>query len=229
MIIILNVVIKPANELNNENSLKEVNIVIKYYKKKENNTDYICNPDFNLEKISNTDKTIYYKLIINNKCENNSSNNLNYICYLRLIKKNNILNNEELNTIAQITSKSLYIDKFNIIEPDKEFYFNLNNLKNNEDYIASIIIKIENVNVNEEGEKYYSLTYHTNQVEKDKILIIIISIIILAFIIAFILFLIICHKMKIKNKNNNLQDKVNAIDFSNGINEELINNKELKK
>ena len=32
-----------------------------------------------------------------------------------------------------------------------------------------------------------------------------------------------------KIKTNSLQDKVNAIDFSIGINEELINNKELKK
>ena len=176
--------------------------------------------------ISNTDKTIDYKLIINNKYENtNPTDNLNYICYLKLIKKNNILNNEELNTIAQISSKSLYIDKFNIIEPDKEFYFNLNNLKNNEDYIASIFIKIEKVD--EEGEKYYSFIYHINRVEKDNTLKIIISIIILAFIIFFILLLIIYHKMKIKN--NSLQDKVNAIDFSNGINEELNNNKELIK
>ena len=136
------------------------------------------------------------------------------------------LTHKKLNTIAQISSKSLYIDKFNIIEPDKEFYFNLNNLKNNEDYIASIFIKIEKLD--EEGEKYYSLIYHINQVEKDNnTLKIIISIIIVAFIIFFILLLIIYHKMKIKN--NSLQDKVNAIDFSNGINEELNNNKELKK
>jgi len=33
--------------------------------------------------------------------------------------------------------------------------------------------------------------------------------------------------MKIKNRS--LQEKVNAISFSNGINEDLINNKESKK
>jgi len=191
-----NVVIKPSNKLNEEKSLKEVNIVIKYYNEtKKENTGYICNKDFKLKKINNTDKTIDYKLIINNVYENiNSSNNLNYICYLRLIKSNNVLNNEELNTIALIKSKLLYIGKFNIIEPCKEFYFNLSNLNNNEDYIVSIFIKIENVNEEEEEEEqYYSLIYHINRVrkEKDNFLIIVISIIIVVFIIVFILFLII--------------------------------------
>ena len=220
-----NIKIKPTNESNKENNLKEVNIVIKYYNEdKKADTDYICNKAFKLEKINNIGKTIDYKLIINNEYEiNKSSNNLNYICYLRLIKKKNILNNEELNTIAQILSKSLYIDEINIIEPNKEFYFNLKNLKVDEDYIASIFIKIENVN--EEEEKYYSMIYDINQVKKeDNRFIIAISISIGVFIIFLILFLYFCYKMKIKN--DSLQDKINAISFSNGINDNLISNKE---
>ena len=121
-------IIKPTNELNIENNLKEINIVIKYYdEEKKSSTNNIPNKSFKLEKMNNTEKTIDYKLIINNIFEiNNFSNNLSYICYLHLIRKKNILNNEELNTIAQITSKPLYEDKLNIIEPYKEFYFNLN-------------------------------------------------------------------------------------------------------
>jgi hypothetical protein len=221
-----NVTIKPTNKLNEENNLKEVNIIIKYYNEgKKENTDYICNKDIKLEKINSEGKIINYKLIINNMYEmNKSSNNLSYICYLFLIQKKNKLDNEDLNTIAQITSKSLYIDKLDITEPSKEFYFNLNNLQVNEDYIISIFIKIENVN--EEEEKYYSITYDISQKE-DKLLIIVISVSIAVFIIALIVFLLYCFKMKAKN--NSLQDKVNAIDFSNGINEELNNNKELIK
>ena len=221
-----NVIIKPTNELNIENNLKEINIVIKYYdEEKKSSTDNIPNKPFKLEKINNTEKTIDYKLIINNMLEiNNFSNNLSYICYLRLIRKKNILNNEELNTIAQIASKSLYEDKLNIIEPYKEFYFNLNNLKVDEDYIASIFIKIEDTN--KEEVKYYSMTYDINKVEKeeDNKLLIAISISIAIFIISLILFFIICRKMKLKN--NSLQDKFKAISFSNGINAELINNKD---
>ena len=130
----------------------------------------------------------------------------------------------KLNTIAQITSKPLYEDKLNIIEPYKEFYFNLNNLKVDEDYIASIFIKIEDLN--KEEVKYYSMTYDINKVEKeeDNRLLIAISISIAIFIISLILFFIICRKMKLKN--NSLQDKFKSISFSNGINAELINNKD---
>jgi len=222
-----NVAIKPTNELNEEKNLKEVNIIIKYYNEEEKkvNTDYISNKTFKLEKINNSGKTIDYKLIINNMHEiDNYSNDLNYICYLRLIKKKNILNNEELNTIVQIESKILYEDKFNIIEPYKEIYFKLSNLRVDDDYIALIFIKIEDVN--EEEVKYYTLTYDINHVEKEKdySLIISISISIVIFIICLILFYIIYRKLKIKNSS--LQDKVKAISFSNGINEELNINKE---
>ena len=96
-----NVIIKPTNELNIENNLKEINIVIKYYdEEKKSSTDNIPNKPFKLEKINNTEKTIDYKLIINNIFEiNNFSNNLSYICYLHLIRKKNILNNEELKSL----------------------------------------------------------------------------------------------------------------------------------
>ena len=221
-----NVTIKPTNKLNEENNLKEVNIIIKYYNEgKKENTDYICNKDINLEKINSKGKIINYKLIINNMYEmNKSSNNLNYICYLLLIKKKNKLDNEDLNTIAQITSKSLYIDKLDITEPSKEFYFNLNNLQVDEDYIASIFIKIENVNEGE--EKYYSITYDINKKE-DRLLIIVISISIAVFIIALIIFLL--YYFKLKAKNNSLQDRVNAISFSDEISDDLDNKKEPRK
>ena len=225
----MNVVIRQTNE---ENTLKEVNIVIKYYNEdKKLDTDYICNKEFKLEKINNTEKTIDYKLIINNlHVYNNSSNNLNFIYYLRLIKKKNILINEELNTIAQITSKSLYVDKNNNNESCKEFYFNLNDLKIDEDYIAQLFIKIEKAN--EEEEKYYTLTYEIKQVAKEKkddntIFIIVIILIVVALFAALILSFFIWHKMRLKNRR--LEDKVNAISFSNGISEELNNNKDSLK
>jgi len=130
----------------------------------------------------------------------------------------------KLSAVVQIESKILYEDKFNIIEPYKEIYFKLSNLRVDDDYIALIFIKIEDVN--EEEVKYYTLTYDINHVEKEKdySLIISISISIVIFIICLILFYIIYRKLKIKNSS--LQDKVKAISFSNGINEELNINKE---
>jgi len=122
-----NVLIKPANMLNLQKALKSVNIIIKYYnEEKKVNTNSFCNNNINSNKIKITDKATDYKLIINNKHKiNNSLNNLNFIYYLRLINKKNVLKNEQLNTIAYISSNFSFINKFNIIEPYKEFSFNL--------------------------------------------------------------------------------------------------------
>ena len=223
-----NLTINPIEELNSIQSLKEVNIIIKYYNKRQKiNTDYICNKNFKLEKINIREKNSDYNLIIDNNDEiSNSQNDLNYIYYLRLIKKSKVLNNEELNTIASISSDLLYIDKFNTSEPNKEILFNLNNLENNEKYIASLFIKV--YNENGEEEIYYSMTYefNTNKQEKaDANKWMIVALIAIAiFIINLLLFFIFCRKMKIKNKS--LENKVNAISFSTGINQDLINNRD---
>jgi len=119
-----NVVIKPANKSNVEKSLKKVNIIIKYYNEnKKIDIDYFCNKTFKFEKNKTTEKYSNYALIINNTHEiNKYSNDLNYNYYLRLIKKSNILFNEELNTIAPISSNLSYINKFNSTET--QFYLN---------------------------------------------------------------------------------------------------------
>ena len=230
-----NVVIKPTNKSNEEKSLKDVNIIIKYYNEdKKIDIDYICNKTFIYEKTKNTEKNSNYTLIINNNTDEivKYSNELNYNYYLRLIKKSNLLINEELNTIALISSKLSYINKFDSTET--EFY--LNNLENNETYIASFFIKIENIN---DGEKYCSLVYEFNK-EEDKERDenkenpektnnnngwIIILIIIITLIIVLILFFIIYRKIRIKS--GNIEDKINDVDFSYGLNEDLINNQEL--
>ena len=149
-------------------------------------------------------------------------------------KKANILNNEELNTIASISSNLFYINKFNITEPNKEILFNLNNLENNKEYIASFFIKVEN---RSEGEEiYYSITYEFNtKIEKEKSnnndndndsdsdsSWLIVFIFIILFIIAAFIFFIFYRKIRIRNRN--LEDKVDAISLSNGINEDLVIN-----
>ena len=261
-----NVVIKPTNKLSVVKTLLEVNVIIKYYniKDTEINFDYICNQNFNLERISIKDNYSDYKLIISSNISEsisfNSSNNLNFIYYLRLIKKEDILNYEELNTIASISSNVSYIDKYNTIESSKEFYFNLTNLENNESYIASFFIKVENKS-KEEETYYYSMNYEfstelesnnntdnnnktdsngntdsdnktdidsiKNSSENNYINMIVIFIFIFIIILILIISFIIWRKLRIKNRS--LENKVNAIDFSSGINDDLINKKELSE
>ena len=229
-----NIIIKPINQTNSEKSLKEVNIIIKYYnEEKEIKTDYICKKTFRFDVIkNNTENYSDYNLIINNKYE---MNDINYTYYLRLIKKDNVLDNEELNTTALISSNFSYINKFN----SSETKFYLNNLEYNETYIALFFIKVENINEGE--EKYYSMLYEfntanpKNEDENEEKSGneeypginsgIIILIIIIVLIPAFFLFFIIWRKIRIKS--GNLENKVNDTNFSSGLNEDLNDNKEL--
>ena len=230
-----NIIINPINQTNKENSLKEANIVIKYYEKGKANIDYIINKDFRLEKNNNTKKHFDYSLIINNNYEfEKQSNDFNYSYYLRLIKNKSILFNEELNTIALISSNLSYINECDKI--DQKLYYYLNNLENNEKYIALFFIKVEN----EEEEKFYSLIYefiiekekeNEKEAEKEeekntKNNSMIILIIIIVLIVVFFLFFIIWKKRRINSRN--IEDQINDINLSSGINDDgLINNKEL--
>ena len=150
--------IKPTNQLNSKKPLEEVNIMIKYYNEEQKiNTDYIWDLNITDDKKKNPD----LKLIIKNNNEiTNSQKDLNYIYYLRLIKKSEILDNEELNTIAFVSSNLSYINQFNTAEINKDFDFELKNLENNENYIASFFIKVENSK--KEEANYYSMTYEFN-------------------------------------------------------------------
>ena len=223
--------IKKTNKLNIEKTLKEVNIIIKYYNKEQKmKTDYIWNKNFKLEKINIKGKYTDYNLIISNKNEiKNYPKNFNYIYYLRLVKKKEILKNEELNTIAQISSNLSYINKYNIIEPNKEFSFNLNNLENNEIYIASFFIIVGNENGKE--EKYYSMTYEINEINAgSKNLLILIIVIVSIIILIIVLTIIFIYCCKMRNKNRSLSRVVNSISFSSEINDDILNeSSDLKK
>ena len=223
-----NLTIKTIKELNSENDLKEVNIIIKYYNENQKiNADYICNKNFKSERINNGEKFSDFNLIINSKNEiNNFPNDLNYNYYIYLIKKNEVLKYEQLNTISTVSSNLFYINKFETSEPNEEMIFGLNKLENNEEYLALLFIKVLNESRGE--EMYYSMTYEFDtKKERSKILRIIISIIIIVLIIALILFFIIYRKMRMKNTS--LENKVTAISFSSGINQDLINNRDSDK
>ena len=227
-----NVFIMALNKLDLDKALKEVNIIIKYYNKENKlykiNSKYIYN-NFTLNTTNIKKEYSDYNLILNkNNKINNYSEGIYFIYYLRLIKKSNILDNEELNTTALVSSNLLYIDKINTTGIDNELSFNLSNLENNEKYIASVFIKIENVK--EEEERYYSIIYEFNTKNIDNeddtgYIWILILIIILFLIIAFILILI---WKKINFKSRSIKDKINEINFESGINKDINNNQELE-
>ena len=226
-------------EKNKGNSLELANYILRFHKdEKKNNFDYIFNLSHTFEKINNkSDNTSYYNLTLKtqNEYENNYiDDNYIYTYYLRLISKNNSYNNEILNTTALITSK---INNYNIINTSeiKNFSFIFNDLPKNECFVASLFItvkdKINDKNIfnNEVHEEdYFSICFDFNTKEKsidndqDKKninLIIILSVSFGCFLIIItLIFIFVCKSIKKKNKI--LEEKIKAISFSIGIDEE---------
>ena len=101
-------------------------------------------------------------------------------------------------------------------------------MPNNENFVASLFIKIENENDKEE-KYYHSITFDfdSNEEKNNTYLIIIILCCIILIIIILLIFLL-CYR-KMKNKNKVLKEEVEAITFSTGIDEDTLNNRNNKK
>lgn len=99
--------------------------------------------------------------------------------------------------------------------------YNLNNLLPNENYVVSLFIKIEK-NDKEDQKLYYSYTFDitTKKESKNKISSYLIIVLIILIIILIVCFIFLYRRFKIKNKN--LKEQVQAISFSSGINEDVI-------
>ena len=90
--------------------------------------------------------------------------------------------------------------------------------------IYSIFLLIKIVNESEKDEKYYSLSFSFDTNEGKIIRAIAITILIsLAIVIIIILSIFFFYRRKMKKKNRNFEDKVKAISFSSGIENDLTN------
>jgi hypothetical protein len=170
------------------------------------------------------------KLIIKNTFEEENTDNLTYLFYIGYINKKNIIENEILNTTAPIFSNIEYLfenQTININQPyNYEFICDIE-----QNYSASLYIKIVNDSEIEKDERYYSFSLSDfstkrNLDKNNKFLIIIIIFVIVIIIILIISFL---YYRKFKKKNKNLEEKFRAISFSSGIEEDSSNRIVLEK
>jgi hypothetical protein len=168
--------------------------------------------------------------LVKNTFEVENTNNLTYFYYIGYINKKDIIENEIINTIAPIFSNIEYLfenQTININQPyNYEFICDIE-----QNYSASLFIKIVNESEIEKDERYYSFSLSDfstkrNLDKNNKFLIIIIIFVIVIIIILIISFLY-CRKFKKKNKN--LEEKFRAISFSSGIEEDSSNRIVLEK
>ena len=192
---------------NNKEQLKSFNYILRIYdfeEKNDNDENNILDKDFTFE---SKQLTIFNK---NNKLKNPSSN-AHYIYYVNVYQKDSLTNNEILNTIAIIEEDNIKTNnKSNIVGPNDEVSFFLNNLEQNKQYIATFFILVKNNN----KENYYSLSYEFDTNIKGMFFTFIIISISVAIIVLIIVSIII---YKMCKKNKSLISKIQSISFAQGI------------
>ena len=150
--------------------------------------------------------------------------------FLKIYNKKNISKNELLNTISPSDTLSYYLNSMKL-NLDEGIPVPLTGLSAKEEYIASVLIKIENENDKEE-KYFHSINFdfdtYTEEKNDNKVLIIAIVSICLIVIIIILIISIFCYR-KMKKKNKVLKEEVEAITYSSGIDEDSLDNKSNKK
>ena len=200
--------VQKKNETNNnKEQLKSFNYILRIYdfeEKNDNDENNILDKDFTFE---SKKLTIFNK---NNKLKNPSSN-VHYIYYVNVYQKDSLTNNEILNTIAIIEEDNIKTNnKSNIVGPNDEVSFFMENLEQNKHYIATFFILVKNNN----KENYYSLSYEFDTNIKGMFFTFIIISISVAIIVIIIVSIII---YKMCKKNKSLISKIQSISFAQGI------------
>ena len=155
--------------------------------------------------------------VVNNRTNKYIKNeNCYYSYYLRLFQKNEILEDEELNTLAFPSSTIYYYNQSLNNRINSQVNFTLKNIYNNEDYQGYLIIKS-----NPFFQDYYEVQSFTidqksnegNGSLKGKIYLVIGIIIIFAVIFIIILVFSI-FLIRMCKKNKELEEKVRSISFA---------------
>ena len=203
--------------------------LIYYLEKEKINIEDVVNkvPKLDYDK----EKKLFNLLIESNKEKSDNDNNnynFTYYYYLRYIKKDDIIKNEKINTISPINSKMTYLEEYKTKDINEILSYNSIKLGINQKYMISLFIKI--VDEKRALEKYYSTSFEL-ETKLPFYLEYKITIIILSFSFFIIIVLIIfffCWK-KIRNKNKNLEEKVNSISFTSEKEDDFLNDNILEK
>ena len=239
-------------QINNKNMEKvikkkyvnKVNYILKFYSdENELNQSFILDKSSELQLINDTSENkTYFNIHLKNNYETieiSNYYNYTYTYLIRLYLKKCIYEDQILNTTAIISydvsdyDYPVYYSEYITDDLNDEFSMNYTDLLYNEDYILYLFIKIDGKNGE---EQYYSnyfiinpkLTNEKSHSKKDLLrLIIILSVSLGIVIILFIIIMIGC--IKIRKKNKSLEEKVLAISFTSGIDEDSLDKKKSKK
>ena len=213
--------------INNNQYLEKAYYILKYYR---NSNDKNISQVIDISHHFNKEK---YELILkyNNQQYKNEFYNYNFTYFLKIYMKSLKLKDELLNTTVQTFSKSS--NTLTIKQSlDRNYIIAIKALQKDEEYVGSLFIRIENENDKEE-KYYYSITFDFNTNKEivnddDNLLFFKIFGIILIIIIVIILIIFILFYTRIKKKNKILKEKVEAISFSSGIDEDTLENSNKK-
>jgi hypothetical protein len=210
--------VRTTDTIKNDNQY-QINYIMRLNEINENedNHDDTLNIEIKQEALSvNNKKDNNYRLTLKNneKSQENSNENIQYVYCIRLYTKETLTkNNITINTIAMNENEigQIMMKVSDIFNPGSEMSYDLH-LDKNKEFIATIFVIVKKG----KQENYYSLKY---EFDTKKINYIIYIFIIFCIIIVLIIILVILIWRKTSKKNKSLVEKIQMISFSQGIND----------
>ena len=208
-----------VNTETNNNYLGKGYYTLKYYSEDSEQGKNIYNIDHDLIFIDKTNSSYILKIEIKNNYNiKKPIDNYEFKYILNIYKKQEILKNELINTIAPIDSEAIYSNITSYNEPIKEITYYLNDIIPNIEYEISMFILMKNKG--EELSSYYSYVFNIfeknkkedKDKDKNKLAFFLIIGLFIFIVIIIIVFFIIYKNMKKEKKS--LEDQVRTISFS---------------
>ena len=212
--------------IKNPKNILKANYVLRYFTTEEKREyKYLFKKTYKIGKIKeNQDNTVSLIFEFDNIVINRTENKDVYFkIYSFLFKKEDIINNEILNTSARINSKSSYENQTIINETEKKFTICFNNISRNNFYYEMQIkvhVVIKDFFLNEEYLIYSIPMNLEKYLKKSKLRYYIIFGLVGLIIIIIIIYFISCFKFR-KNYSE-LKDKVLSISFSSGLSKDIF-------
>ena len=153
--------------------------------------------------------------VVNNRTNEYIPNKkCNYSYYLRLFQKNDILEDEELNTLAFPSSTTYYYNQSLNNHINSQVNFTLENIYNDEDYQGYLIIKSNPFFQDFYEVQSFTIGQYSNEGKggKDKIYLII-GLIVMISIIFIIILVFSIFLIRMLKKNKDLEEKVRNISY----------------
>ena len=212
-----------------KNKLNPNYILRYYYSEASLEMNYIFDKSFKIYSKEDSNDALFIQFEFNNIIRANQNLTAFKKCYYKiysfLFKKENIINNEKIDSLAFLSSKPSYKDEILIQDDKNKFNISFKNIsRDNYKYVLQIKVHIilKDTFFNEDYLVYSLPINLEKQLRKKKLKYLLFLVLGLIGIIIIIIIIFIFMYIKIKRKAKTLKEKVLSISFSSGITKDIL-------